>query len=262
MKSGTKSATSIPESIQSDESETWNKSIGSRTNSNKVDGNDASQLNGSVTAENMAYDELDGEDAADEPGVGLKKTLISYIRRNNRIRLDSELDWYVQDEKKHIEAPTEELEGAPIEHTFDVTADLSEQADSDESGAHQPEEEDFVQPGVNAHIKIVSKTIVNAHLSDWNQSNQGWTITYRAIRCFVETIEHREHQHSYIFIPQFSLNSREQWVWIISLVNGSKMTLLYLRNGENESSRQWIGRTQRFERRMIHTRCSREWKLN
>ena len=92
MKSGTKSATSIPESIQSDESETWNKSIGSRTNSNKVDGNDASQLNGSVTAENMAYDELDGEDAADEPGVSLKKTLISYIRRNNRIRLDSELD--------------------------------------------------------------------------------------------------------------------------------------------------------------------------
>ena len=92
VKSGTKSATSIPESIQSDESETWNKSIGSRTNSNKVDGNDASQLNGSVTAENMAYDELDGEDAADEPGVGLKKTLISYIRRNNRIRLDSELD--------------------------------------------------------------------------------------------------------------------------------------------------------------------------
>ena len=88
-------ASSLPQSIQFDKSETRNK--GSRTNFNQAesikgdeltsekvfeptvqpeDVNDASQLTGSVTADNMTFDELDGEDAADEQPVSLKKALI------------------------------------------------------------------------------------------------------------------------------------------------------------------------------------------
>ena len=88
-------ASSLPQSIQFDKSETRNK--GSRTNSNQAksikgdestsvlvfeptvqekDVNYASQLTESATADNMTFDELDGEDAADEPAVSLKKALI------------------------------------------------------------------------------------------------------------------------------------------------------------------------------------------
>ena len=97
LKSSTESAGSIAWSINSNQLETLDKSEISRTNFNQVESvkgdhsafelvfeqnvqeehvDDASQLTGSVTADNMTFDELDGEDAADEPAVSLKKALI------------------------------------------------------------------------------------------------------------------------------------------------------------------------------------------